>query len=325
MTKLSELRGQEIALRQLRKALKSGRLSHAYLFSGPEGVGKRTAALGFAAALNCAGEEPDGCGVCPSCLKIAHSCHPDVQVVEPSGSSLKIDQIRGLQKNVNLSPMEGRYKVAVVNDADRLTVAAANSILKVLEEPPGQTVFVLITANEPAISATVVSRCRRIVFRPLSREVLRGMLSGLAPEDRLETAISLADGSVSRARLLLEESPAAGWEWADNLLRGVRDNDLLPLYRLLAEGDLNQNTVSEVLQYMLAFWRDDLIRGLGAAAGPDHCGSGRDWTGPGPLPGERIIEEILAAQKLIRQNVNIPLTLEVMIINMREIIHGGMA
>jgi len=325
MLKLSELRGQHIAIRQLGNALKSGKPSHAYLFSGPDGVGKRTAALSFAAALNCSGEAGDLCGACPSCRKIVSATHSDVQVVGPSGSSLKIEQVRLLQKSINLSPMEGRYKVAIVNDADRLTTAAANSLLKVLEEPPGLTVFILITANEAALPPTVISRCQRIAFRPLSSEVLAELLSDCLSVDKVEMAVSLAGGSLSQARYLMEMGPSAGGEKAERIIRGVLEKDRSTVRHLLSDGDFHQENGIEMLQHMLNYWRHRLLRAVSSDA--SGCGSGvaLDMHGLSPLQMSGIIEQTLATQKLIRQNVSVPLALEVLTINMWDIIHGGIA
>ena len=157
----SRLIGQATAVRILRDAVASGAPGHAYLFVGPQGVGRELAAMALAASLNC----PDGgCGVCDVCARVLRRAHPDVYTIAPEGAQILVDQVRTVRENAYLSPYEGRVKVFLFEDAHRLNPAASNALLKVLEEPPGDVVFVLVTESPEDLLPTVVSRCRRVDF-----------------------------------------------------------------------------------------------------------------------------------------------------------------
>jgi DNA polymerase-3 subunit delta' len=165
--------GQESAVRALREAVAKGAVGHAYLFAGPEGVGRELAALALAASMNC---PRGGCGACDVCAKVLRRAHPDVHMVAPEGAQILVSQIRRLRDEAHRSPFEGRTKIFIVEDAERMNPAAASALLKVLEEPPGDVVFVLVTAAPEDLPPTIVSRCRRIDFSPLGPAAIRTIL-----------------------------------------------------------------------------------------------------------------------------------------------------
>ena len=166
------IRGQDPALALLQRALARDRVAHAYAFVGPAGVGRRLTALAFAQACLC---RQQGCGACSACRRVAAGHHPDCQVVvpappkeNPKGTpSIRIEQVRELTHWVALAPLEGPRKVFIVDDADRITLQAAQALLKTLEEPPPRTLLILIVANVRALPPTVLSRCQLVRFRPL--------------------------------------------------------------------------------------------------------------------------------------------------------------
>lgn len=153
-----------MAKKMLFGAISNDRVANAYLFLGHDAATLEGAALAFAAALNCSGAKGAVCGQCPSCRKMAKEVHPDVVVVRPQGSSIRIDQIRELISYTRFGPSEGRYKVCVLSGADSMTTEAANSFLKTLEEPHGDIVFLLLAPNDVGIPRTITSRCQRILF-----------------------------------------------------------------------------------------------------------------------------------------------------------------
>jgi DNA polymerase-3 subunit delta' len=156
---------QKEVIDQLKMAIKNNELSHAYLFLGSEGVGKQATAKVFASVVNC---PKGGCGECPICLKIQHDLHPDVVFVEPEGNFFTIEQVRELQHEVDLKPFEAQMKVYILDDVDKMTAEAANALLKTLEEPPLNVLFILLTPNLDGILPTVVSRCQIVRFKPIS-------------------------------------------------------------------------------------------------------------------------------------------------------------
>jgi len=186
--------GHDWAVALLSQSLAANRAAHAYLLSGPPQIGKTTLALALAQALNCPHPDPP-CGRCPSCEKIARRSHPDVQVVvgQGAGESIKIDQVRTLQREAALTPYEGRYRVFILRHMDRATVEAANSLLKSLEEPPASVVLVLTAVDVEALPSTIVSRCQRLDLRPAPHDVVSEVLHdrGVAPaEARLLARLS---------------------------------------------------------------------------------------------------------------------------------------
>ena len=143
---------------------RTGRVANAYLFVGGEMDRKLKTALDFAGELNCASDTIRPCGECLSCRKLAGSVHPDILTINKDEASFKIDQIRELKELTRFGPSESMYKVIIINDAESMTDQAANSFLKLLEEPPAGVVFILISDREEGIKETIVSRCQKIVF-----------------------------------------------------------------------------------------------------------------------------------------------------------------
>ncbi len=206
------VRGHDRVVDDLRRSLAQGRLPHAFLFVGPEGVGKHLFAKTLAQALLCerspeAALEP--CGACPSCLQVESGSHPDVLVVSrpEDKHELPIRVIRELCLDLGLKPMRGSRRIAIVNDADDLSEEAANAFLKTLEEPPTGSVLVLIGTTAEVQLDTVVSRCRVVRFEPLSEPDLAAVLLDQAVASNPDEARRLArlgEGSVGRARGLAD-------------------------------------------------------------------------------------------------------------------------
>src|SRR5512142_3430061 len=195
------IEGHEGPVTILKRALANRTLAHAYLVSGAEGIGKKMTALALAAALNCPERGPDGgCGLCPSCRKVASGGHPDVHLLAPDGEEIKIDQIRKVQADLSLRPFEGAKKVLIVDFAERMNPASANAFLKTLEEPPGDALIILVTAMPQGLLPTIRSRCQELRFQPLPRHTLAQALArkrGISGEDAWFLA-ALAQGSMGR-------------------------------------------------------------------------------------------------------------------------------
>jgi len=161
--------GQIEAVSKLKRFISSGNLGHAYLFAGPQGVGKYTTAKVFASAVNCAN---GGCGKCLCCDKIAREIHPDVFQVAPEGNFITIEQIREIKREANLKPFEANFKVYIIDEVEKMTMEAANALLKILEEPPSGVIFILITSNLEGVISTIVSRCYQVYFRPIATNLM---------------------------------------------------------------------------------------------------------------------------------------------------------
>ena len=213
-----DIQGQDTAIQMLKNAIENNHVSHAYLFQGPEGVGKKATALAFAQTLNCLNLQIneklslsasvahiDGCDSCLSCRKAENGNHPDIHIIEPEKYSIKIDQIRRLRSSVFYKCYEGRYQVIIIDGAHYMTIEAGNSLLKVLEEPPKNTIFILISSEPGKLPDTIISRCQQIQFQPLSpyiiKELLRSSVGG--KDQALGLVAGLAGGSLAKAQELL--------------------------------------------------------------------------------------------------------------------------
>jgi DNA polymerase-3 subunit delta' len=203
MSSFEDFRGNGRIIQTLCQALAGGRVPHSLLFAGPEGIGKRTLAFMLAKALNCLSQETGFCDRCASCRKIDAGTHPDVVYVGvlEDKQSLSIDQIRRAKQDVFYQPFEGRFRVFIFDEAEQMKVEAANSILKMLEEPPPSTKLILLTTKFHALLPTVRSRCQVFSFSPLPLSDIRAFLerrTTLSLEDR-DLCARLGQGSIGKA------------------------------------------------------------------------------------------------------------------------------
>ena len=203
-----DIQGQDKAVAFLKGSVASGRIAHAYIFYGPQGIGKKLAAIEFAKALNCSAGG-DACDECASCRKIASASHPDVMIVAPhEGSrSIGINEIRELSRNVSLKPYDARKKVYIIDGANAMAEEASNALLKTLEEPPTDAVLILIAERLTMLLPTIVSRSQVVTFFALASATVKKILVeryGLEP-GRAHILASLASGSAGAALAYRDE------------------------------------------------------------------------------------------------------------------------
>jgi DNA polymerase-3 subunit gamma/tau len=223
--------GQEAVVRTLQNAFRSGRVCHAYLFSGSRGTGKTSIARLYAKLLNCASPSPSGepCNSCPSCLEIAEGRSLDVQEID-GASNRGIDHIRSLTDSVSYAPACGRYKIYLIDEVHMLTKEAFNALLKTLEEPPKTVIFFLATTEPHKIPATIISRCQRFNLKRLPKEAIVNKLKRIvhdmsvrADDSALFRLAGYADGGLRDAESLLDQAVT----FSDGHLREEIINEVL--------------------------------------------------------------------------------------------------
>ena len=222
--------GHSRSIELLKRAIRTDKVVHSYLFLGNEGIGKEYVALQFAKVLNCLNrgtEKEDACDHCLSCKKIDHGLHPDVLLIEPEGQTLKVDQVRQMQRDLAYRPYEGERRVCILTAADRMAPHMSNTLLKTLEEPPLHTVIVLLANNPKLLLPTILSRCQPIRFHPLPIPLVSKWLmeqKGLN-EEEAHLLASLSEGSPGKALEIQEEIRQVPRE---ELLKGLVGLPLLP-------------------------------------------------------------------------------------------------
>lgn len=279
---LGGLYGHDKAKRLLRRALAAGRIPHALLFRGPDGVGKKLFAKGLAAALNCRDRQgAEACGVCPSCRKFNSMNHPDFLVIGPEKGVIKIDRIRQLGQELDYPPYESQVRVVVVEDVQTMRREAANSLLKTLEEPPDNNILILTADSAKEVLPTLVSRCQVVPFGGLSLADTSAILiaHGVAP-DAAPLLARLAEGSPGRALLLQHTEMVALWQEVVGVLADPAadaDSEVGIILRL-AEAVAGLKEELPAFFGLLRIWvRDQLFAGDGAGPAPPAGRRRKSW------------------------------------------------
>jgi DNA polymerase-3 subunit delta' len=325
----SDIRGQKRPLNILQTALETGRVHHAYLFTGLQGVGKFLTAHTFAAIVNCE-ERPDGefrdaCGHCSSCRKIAQRQHPDILFVEAEKNRIKIAQVRDIQKTASRAPHEAKYRIVLIDDAHKMTEEAANALLKTLEEPSARMRLILVTDQPHGLLDTIISRCQVLRFGALEHDDVidlldkvleqHGSLDEPLADELMDVAAGYGEGSVGRSVDIVEsgmlETRRDFIESMLNLPRG----QTIPLLDLAEKLSSNKSELDQKLDVLKLFFRDvmlyktsqreanlvnsdmvDLVSSYAAEVAMDDL--------------FELIDEIREAQRLMMRNVNSQLIAE---------------
>lgn len=325
---LHNVTGQNRAKRFLKQLIATGQLPHALLFSGMAGIGKSAMAREFAKAVNCLQRDHgDCCDQCSACRKMTTGQHPDLLWVRSEGTTIKIDQIRELRKRLRFSPFEGPWRLVVIEDAQNLREEAGNALLKLLEEPPGQNIFLLLALEPQMLLPTIVSRCCQVRFQPLDSAWIEAQLvktHGIAPE--LAHAVArIAEGSLDRALWLVEDQNLQRWQDILQNISGLGDLTMIDFFALMGRWVKESKDLEQDFQWIKLWMRECILTRLNREHQPVlQPDAGRSSTVRDVSIDAlfQLYEHIEQAEQLLRQNANKQLTLESVCLALKDSLYG---
>jgi len=308
--------GQDKAKKILSRSLISARIAHAYLFRGPDGVGKQLCARVVAARINCKGSgEMSPCGSCSSCRKYTSNNHPDIVTISPEGGTIKINRIRALCRSLSYPPYESAMRVVIIEDVHAMRVEAANALLKTLEEPPDNNLLILTAEASRTVLPTIVSRCQTIPFYGLSSEQTETVLRTLRPG--LETADAqllsrLAEGSPGQALLLDEKNLVNTWKMVVNAVEQEESDSAAAISSLLSLADTLSALKEDLVPLLglLRIWiRDRMVGDPGTPSSRSVLDRAR-------------LSALDRAEQQLSRNCNRALVCEVLLFNLQSPVPG---
>jgi DNA polymerase-3 subunit delta' len=322
--------GHDQILNLLRQTVAEARPAHAYLFSGPDGVGKKLMAVRFSEMLNCPRLQEDSSASCPVCRRISEEKHPDFIIEKPLRGMIRIDRVRFIQGFFQFAPVEGFFRVAVIDDAHTMNRAAQNALLKTLEEPPAGRVLILVTSKPFLLLPTVRSRCRRIRFGPIRNDVMLEILNQKRlKQENVPLVGAICRGSVGRALQIgashfLDLRHQVIELLADSQSIGIRGN-----LELSTEISKDRDVALDAIEIALSWVRDLLVvkKGPSGSAIINSDLLDRIVCAAEHLSTEQlfsIYDELLKSSELIEAeiNVNRNLLLDVLLLRIRRILAG---
>ena len=244
-----EIIGNEKIKEELKRSLEEDKISHSYMFVGIEGIGKQLIAKAFAQMILCTNETEKGCNKCKSCIEFQSQNHPDFLYIEPDGNSIKIEQIRYLQRKIQEKPIISNKKVYIINDADKMTQEAQNCLLKTLEEPPEYSTIILIGSNENAFLNTIKSRCMKLTFQPIASEEIKQYMEKTYGMNNInENMLEAFQGSIGKAIALKDKKEE--YENIEKMIEKLDKTDMTELMGLGSALYQSKEEINDILEYM---------------------------------------------------------------------------
>lgn len=322
--------GHDWAVNLLLDHVARGEARHAYLFTGPRGIGRRTLALRLAQALNCL--QPPGpgelCRTCRTCTQIERETHPDLSIVqaEQEGGTLKVDQIRALQRSLALHPYEARYRVAVLQRFEEANLNAMNALLKTLEEPAPQVVLILTAESAESLLPTIVSRCVELRLRPLPlKQASQGLQTrwGVPPEQARFLA-HLSGGRLGYALRLYQDPERLEQRsgWLDDHFR-LLTASRVERFSYCVTFSKDKDVLRSLLYVWLSLWRDVLLRAAGASRSIANLDRSEEVEGMATRVGLRVAYQttcvLQRTLEMLDRNVNPRLATEVLMLDLPDL------
>jgi len=301
-------------------------LSHGYVFEGESGLGKRLVAGEFIKGIFCMEHVSDPCGICSNCLKLDSANHPDYLFIEPEGNSIKNKQIEEIQNFISIKPYESSVKVVVVENANAMTVSAQNRLLKVLEEPSGDAMMILLSENVEALLPTIKSRLQRVRFNRLTNEEIRQFVDSRyeLEEKEINSIVIFSEGSIGKVvKFVDSEVFLEGRKKVYELIQSVHKKDLFKAFNLVEYFTEDKENIMQLLDFMIMLYRDILLYSETRLTGFIINSDIKDDI----ISLSRIvsirkilvyIDYIEACKSAIKSNTNVAVAFETMLFNIQE-------
>ena len=327
MFSFSEIVGHEQIKEHMQAAIRDKKLFHAYLFQGEEGVGKEALARTFAAGLQCQSESADKpCKECVSCRQMESGNQPDVIWVTREKASLGVDEIREqLCNTMDIKPFSSPYKIYLVPEAEKMTEAAQNALLKTIEEPPEYGIVILMTSNISALLPTIQSRCLTMEFRPLSTAVVESFVKEhcQVPDYQARASAAFAQGNLGKAmRYAKSEDFIERKDHIISLLRHVEQMDLSEMLSVIKDLGTRKDEVRDYIDLMVLWYRDVLLfkatKDINQLLFQDEASYiSREASHRSYEKIEEILQAFEKAKVRLRANVNFDITMELMLLTLK--------
>lgn len=327
MFSFSEIVGHEQIKEHMQAAIRDKKPFHAYLFQGEEGVGKEALARTFAAGLQCQSESADKpCKECVSCRQMESGNQPDVIWVTREKASLGVDEIREqLCNTMDIKPFSSPYKIYLVPEAEKMTEAAQNALLKTIEEPPEYGIVILMTSNISALLPTIQSRCLTMEFRPLSTAVVESFVKEhcQVPDYQARASAAFAQGNLGKAmRYAKSEDFIERKDHIISLLRHVEQMDLSEMLSVIKDLGTRKDEVRDYIDLMVLWYRDVLLfkatKDINQLLFQDEASYiSREASHRSYEKIEEILQAFEKAKVRLRANVNFDITMELMLLALK--------
>lgn len=327
MQDFEQIIGHKSIIKHLQNAVLSRKVSHAYILHGEEGMGKKLLASMFSKTLQCEKKGTNPCNRCKSCLQVDTSNHPDIVWVTHDKASIGVDDIR-IQVNgdIQVKPYSSPYKIYIIDSAQKLTEQAQNALLKTIEEPPEYAIVLLLVDNINAILPTVLSRCVLLNLRPVEKQAIKELLMReyQTPDYKAEVAANFSGGNVGKA---IKYASSEDFEYRKKeILQILQDIDTMELSDLISKVKLiseNKAYVDDIIDLMVLWYRDVLM--LKATNDPNLLLYKEEYQSINRIASvksyesiDNIIDTIEKAKQRLKANVNFDITIENMLLNIKE-------
>lgn len=328
MSGFKDVVGHKQIINHLESAMKLNKVSHAYIFNGEKGSGKKSLANAFAMALQCEANSIDPCNECRSCKQAESGNHPDIiRVTHEKPNSIGVEDVREqIVNDVQVKPYGSPYKIYIVADAEKMTVQAQNALLKTIEEPPAYAIIILLTTNAQMFLPTILSRCVMLALRPIPDEQVKGYLMEHVqiPDYQADICVAFAQGNIGKAVQLASSENFTDIKTAAlHLLKNIprmEINEIVSLVKGVSEFKLD---IQEYLDLLAVWYRDVLYfkatKDINGLIFKDQISDISEQANRGSYEGmEKIIKALQTAKTRLSANVNFDLSMELLFLTIKE-------